>query len=649
MLKTLYRQIGQYKWAAVMTPVLTALEVVMDVLIPWVTASLIDKGINAGNMENVYRYGGLMLLMAFVSLALGIMAGRSSAVASTGFAANLRSAMYRNIQRFAFSDIDKYSTAGLVTRMTTDVQNLQQAFQQILRVTVRAPFRLVLSVVMCLVIDPRLSLIFIVAMVVLGVSLWQIISRVSKLFQQVFERYDALNESVGENVAGIRVVKAFVREKFENEKFARAAEGLYILYVRAESLMALNHPVMNMVVYGCMIALSWWGAHFIVGGTLTTGELTSLFTYVMSILQALMMLSMIFVMLTQSAASAKRVTEVINEEPDIVNPENPVMEVADGSLEFQGVRFDYRPTPQPLPCREGSEMPNQAEKQGESQAERVSTPLPSRATGVFRAATDVAAAPRRGANPSFATEGCQGGGSPSRRSALYNVTFSVGAGETIGVIGGTGSGKSTLVSLVSRLYDATKGSVLVGGRNVKDYDLKTLRSAVAVVLQQNTLFTGSILDNLRWGRSDATLEECREACRMAQADEFIMEMPNGYDTHIEQGGTNVSGGQKQRLCIARALLRHPKILILDDSTSACDTDTDRKIQQAFRTQLPEMTKLIIAQRISSVQHCDRILVMEGGHVTGFDTHEHLLETNQFYREVNELQSLGTGDFDKVES
>jgi len=432
MLKTLYRQIGQYKWAAVMTPVLTALEVVMDVLIPWVTASLIDKGINAGNMENVYRYGGLMLLMAFVSLALGILAGRSSAVASTGFAANLRSAMYRNIQRFAFSDIDKYSTAGLVTRMTTDVQNLQQAFQQILRVT-----------------------------------------------------------------------------------------------------------------------------------------------------------------------------EVINEEPDIVNPENPVMEVADGSLEFQGVRFDYKA---PLSSPEGDTIVSKS---------------------------------------SEAPSGAVGGASGSRRSALYNVTFSVGAGETIGVIGGTGSGKSTLVSLVSRLYDATKGSVLVGGRNVKDYDLKTLRSAVAVVLQQNTLFTGSILDNLRWGRSDATLEECREACRMAQADEFIMEMPNGYDTHIEQGGTNVSGGQKQRLCIARALLRHPKILILDDSTSACDTDTDRKIQQAFRTQLPEMTKLIIAQRISSVQHCDRILVMEGGHVTGYDTHEHLLETNQFYREVNELQSLGTGDFDKV--
>ena len=634
MLKTLYRQIGQYKWAAVMTPVLTALEVVMDVLIPWVTASLIDKGINAGNMENVYRYGGLMLLMAFVSLALGIMAGRSSAVASTGFAANLRSAMYRNIQRFAFSDIDKYSTAGLVTRMTTDVQNLQQAFQQILRVTVRAPFRLVLSVVMCLVIDPRLSLIFIVAMVVLGVSLWQIISRVSKLFQQVFEKYDALNESVGENVAGIRVVKAFVRETFENEKFARAAEGLYKLYVRAESLMALNHPVMNMVVYGCMIALSWWGAHFIVGGTLTTGELTSLFTYVMSILQALMMLSMIFVMLTQSAASAKRVTEVINEEPDIVNPENPVMEVADGSLEFQGVRFDYTGT---SPSPEGKTFPDPSEG-GEG--------LAGRNSSTSKQVSGRPSPPSEGSGEVSPSGAVVGG---SRRSALYNVTFSVGAGETIGVIGGTGSGKSTLVSLVSRLYDATKGSVLVGGRNVKEYDLKTLRSAVAVVLQQNTLFTGSILDNLRWGRSDATLEECREACRMAQADEFIMEMPNGYDTHIEQGGTNVSGGQKQRLCIARALLRHPKILILDDSTSACDTDTDRKIQRAFRTQLPEMTKLIIAQRISSVQHCDRILVMEGGHVTGYDTHEHLLETNQFYREVNELQSLGTGDFDGVDS
>ena len=587
MLKTLYQQIGQYKWASVLTPVFTALEVVMDVLIPFVTAKLIDLGLNAGDMQEVYRYGGLMIVMAFMSLALGILAGRFSSYASTGFAANLRKAMYRNVQRFAFSDIDKFSTSGLVTRMTTDVQNLQQAFQQILRVTVRAPFRLILSVVMCLVIDPRLSLIFIVAMVVLGVSLWQIISRVSRLFQQVFERYDALNESVQENVAGIRVVKAFVREQYENEKFARAAEALYKLYVRAESLMTLNHPVMNMVVYGCMIALSWWGAHFIVGGTLTTGELTSLFTYVMSILQALMMLSMIFVMLTQSAASAKRVCEVINEEPDIENPAHPVMAVEDGRVEFRGVRFDYAPL----------------------------------ATAV-------------------ADDGL------SRRSALYNITFSIAAGETIGVIGGTGSGKSTLVSLISRLYDVSKGEVLVGGRNVKEYDLKTLRTAVAVVLQQNTLFSGTILDNLRWGREDATLEECREACRMAQADEFIMEMPDGYDTRIEQGGTNVSGGQKQRICIARALLKRPQILVLDDSTSACDTDTDRKIQQAFRTRLPGVTKLIIAQRISTVEHCDRILVMEGGRVTGFDTHERLLADNQFYREVNELQSMGTGDFDK---
>lgn len=573
--------------AALLTPLFTALEVVMDVLIPWVTARLIDLGINAGDMAAVYRYGGLMVVMALLSLAFGILAGRFSAYASTGFAANLRSAMYRNIQTFSFSNIDKYSTAGLVTRMTTDVQNLQQAFQQILRVTVRAPFRLLLSIVMCLLIDARLSLIFIVAMLILSFSLWQIISRVSRLFQQVFEKYDALNQSVGENVSAIRVVKAFVREKYENEKFARAAEALYRLYVRAESLMALNHPVMNLVVYGCMIALSWWGAHFIVGGTLTTGELTSLFTYVMSILQALMMLSMIFVMLTQSAASAKRVCEVIGEEADIVSPENAVAEVADGSVAFQGVRFDYE------------------------------------------ALSDLAQ-----------------GTAKSRRSALYNVSFTIASGEIIGVIGGTGSGKSTLVSLISRLYDTVQGSVLVGGRNVRDYDLKTLRSAVAVVLQQNTLFTGSILDNLRWGRESATLDECREACRMAQADEFVMEMPNQYETRIEQGGTNVSGGQKQRLCIARALLRKPKILILDDSTSACDTATDAKIQKAFRTRLPDMTKIIIAQRISSVQHCDRILVMEGGMVTGFDTHERLLETNQFYREINELQSIGTGDFDE---
>ena len=581
----LCRQVGRYKWAALATPVLTALEVVMDVLIPYVTASLIDKGINAGDMQAVYRYGLIMIGMGLLSLLFGVLAGRVSAYASTGFAANLRKAMYRNVQTFAFSDIDKYTTAGLVTRMTTDVQNLQQAFQQILRVTVRAPFRLLLSIVMCLLIDARLSLIFIVAMLVLSVSLWQIISRVARLFSQVFERYDALNLSVEENVRGIRVVKAFVREKYENEKFARAAGALYQLYVRAESLMALNHPVMNLVVYGCIIALSWWGAHFIVGGTLTTGELTSLFTYVMSILQALMMLSMIFVMLTQSAASARRVCEVISQHPSIRNPEQPVMKVADGSVEFHEVRFDY-------------DLSNE-----------------------------------------HTTE------KKHKRSALYNVSFRIESGETVGIIGGTGSGKSTLIALVSRLYDPTSGEVLVGGRDVRQYDLTTLRSEVSVVLQQNTLFTGSVIDNLRWGRADATLEECREACRMAQADDFVMEMPQQYEAKIEQGGSNLSGGQRQRLCIARALLKRPRILVLDDSTSACDMRTDALIQQAFREQLPQVTKLIIAQRISTVSHCDRILVLDNGVVTGFDTHERLLATNALYREIYDIQKQDSGDFD----
>lgn len=519
-----------------------------------------------------------MLGMAFLSLAFGILAGRFSAYASTGFAANLRSAMYRNIQRFAFSDIDKYTTSGLVTRMTTDVNTLQNAYQQILRITVRAPFRLVLSVLMCLIIDARLSLIFLVALLILSFSLYQIISRVARLFRQVFEKYDELNLRVQENITGIRLVKAFVREEYESEKFARAAENLYRLYVKAESLMALNHPIMNMVVYGCIIALSWFGAHYIIEGTLTTGELTSLFTYVMSILMSLMMLSMIFVMLTQSAASAKRVAEIIDEQPDIVNPEQPVTTVPDGSIAFRGVRFDY------------------------------------------------------GASPKYQnTKGAH------KRSALYNITFTVNSGETIGVIGGTGSGKSTLVNLISRLYDPTQGTVLVGGRDVRDYDLTALRSAVSVVLQQNILFSGTILDNLRWGNPHATLDECRRACQIAQADEFIQQMPQGYDTRIEQGGTNVSGGQKQRLCIARALLKHPIILVLDDSTSACDTATDAKIREGFRTQLPEMTQLIIAQRILSVKDCDRILVMDNGVVTGFDTHDNLLKSNTLYQEIYAIQ------------
>ena len=588
MIKTLYRQIKGYWAATILTPVWTALEVLMDVLIPYVTASLIDKGINAGDMHNVYYYGTIMLGMAMMSMAFGILGGRCSAYASTGFAANLRSAMYRNIQRLAFSDIDKYALSGLITRMTTDVNSLQTAFQQLLGVSVRAPFKLVLSILMCLVIDARLSLVFLVALVILSFSLYHIISRVAKLFQQVFVKYDELNQSVQENITAIRLVKAFVREDYENEKFARAADNLYKLYVKAESLMAWNHPIMNMVVYGCIIALSWLGAHYIVEGTLTTGELTSLFSYVMSILMSLMMLSMIFVMLTQSAASAKRVAEIIEEEPDIVNPEHPVMEIADGSVSFEGVRFDYvRRTPHST----------------------LHTP---------------------------------------RKSALYNVSFCVASGETIGVIGGTGSGKSTLVNLVSRLYDVSQGEVRVGGRNVKDYDLSALRNAVSVVLQNNILFSGTILDNLRWGNPQATEEDCRRACHLACADEFIEQMPEGYHTRIEQGGTNVSGGQKQRLCIARALLKQPKILVLDDSTSACDTATDAKIREAIRTQLPEMTKIIIAQRILSVQSCDRILVMDNGVVTGFDTHEQLLKTNALYQEIYAIQKADKGDFDQKE-
>jgi ATP-binding cassette subfamily B protein len=578
MLKTLYSQIKQYRRAAALTPIFTSLEVVMDVLIPYVTAKLIDLGINAGDLRNVYLYGGIMLAMAFLSLYFGIRAGQYSAYASSGFACNLRDAMYRNIQTFSFSDIDKYSTSGLVTRMTTDVSNLQNAFQQLLRVSVRAPFRMLFSIFMCFVIDVRMSIIFVIAMVVLSVFLYFLISRVAGLFKQVFERYDQLNGSVQENIAGIRVVKSFVREDYENTKFGWAAEALYKLYVRTEGLMALNHPVMNLVVYGCIIAISWFGAQFVVSDTLTTGEITSLFTYVMSILMSLMMLSMIFVMLTQSAASGQRVAEVIDEQADIINPNKPLTEVPNGDVAFRHVYFAYQ--------------------------------------------------------------------SGSGEYAIQDINFSVRSGETIGVIGGTGSGKSSLVNLVSRLYDVAKGSVMVGGKDVRRYDLETLRNAVSVVLQKNVLFSGTVLDNLRWGNSEATLEECQEACRMACADEFIEQMPDGYDTRIEQGGTNVSGGQRQRLCIARALLKHPKVLVLDDSTSACDTATDAAIQRAFREQLPDLTKIIIAQRISSVRECDRILVLDKGRVTGFDTHDNLLRQNAIYREIYTLQNEDVGDFDE---
>jgi ATP-binding cassette subfamily B protein len=577
LIKKLIQQVRQFRTAAFLTPLFTALEVVMGVLIPYVTSWIIDRGIMAGDLKQVYLYGGLMLVMAFFSMLFGILAGRFSAYASSGFASNLRSAMFRNIQTFSFSNIDKYSSGGLITRMTTDVQSLQQAFQMLMRISVRAPLNLVFSVFMCVFINLKMSMIFVVALLILGTALYLIISRTVKLFAQVFQRYDDLNSSVQENIAAIRVVKAFVREDFEKKKFSKAAEALYKLFVKTESLQALNHPIMMLVVYGCIISLSWFGAQFIVVGDLTTGQLTSLFTYVMTILSSLMMLSMIFVNLTMSAASAKRVIEVIDEKADITNPEkDAVMTVADGSIDFDHVSFSY------------------------------------------------------GSAPPY---------------AIRDINLHINSGETIGVIGGTGCGKSSLATLVSRLYDTTEGTVKVGGVDVRRYDLTALRNEVSMVLQNNVLFSGSILDNLRWGKEDATLEECKEVCRLACADEFIEQMTDGYNTYLEQNGSNVSGGQKQRLCIARALLKKPKILILDDSTSACDTETDARIQRAFREQLPEVTKLIIAQRIQSVMYADRIIVMQSGQVTGFDTHENLLKNNALYQEIYQIQTKDKGDFD----
>ncbi len=577
MLKTILRQVGKYKWVALLTPVWTTAEVIMGVLIPYVTASIIDKGINAGDISNVYRYGALMIVLACLSLLFGILSARFGAYSSTGLAANLREAMYRNIQRFSFSDIDKFSTAGLVTRMTTDVSNIQNAFQMLLRTSFRAPLNMVSALFMCFFINGKLSLVFLVAMVVLSTFLAVLITRVARLFKEIFKRYDDLNGVVQENVSAIRVVKAFVREHHEMGKFDRAALSLFTLNVKAESLMALNHPVMNLVVNACIIALSWWGAHFIVGGTLTTGQLTSLFSYITTILGALMMLSMIFVQLTQSAASGARIAEVINEEPDMAEPEDPVLAVPDGSIDFDHVYFSYK-------------------KGGDY--------------------------------------------------ALEDIDLHIRAGETVGIIGGTGSGKSSLGNLIARLYDVSEGVVRVGGIDVRKYGMQVLRSEVAMVLQKSTLFSGTILDNLRWGKEDATLEECREACRQACADEFVEEFPDGYDTLIDQGGTNVSGGQRQRLCIARALLKHPKVLVLDDSTSAVDTATDARIRQAFMQRIPGTTKIIISQRILSIKDADRIIVMDDGRVNGFDSHENLLNTNEIYRDIYEMQtSGGEGDFD----
>lgn len=577
MIKTLIAQIKQYKKDTILTPIFTALEVLFEVIIPLITAKLIDDGISAGNMSAVVKYGVIMVIVAFLSLGSGVLAGKYAATASTGFACNLRHAMYDNIQRFSFSNIDKFSTAGLITRMTTDVTNIQNAFQMLIRIAVRAPFTLICSLIMCIAINGELSLIFLAALVFLGVALFLIIGKVSKIFEVVFKKYDDLNASVQENVSAIRVVKAFVREDHETTKFKNASNSIYKMFVKAESLIALNSPIMMFVVYFCIILISWLGAKFIVAGSLTTGELTSLFSYVMSVLMSLMMLSMIFVMLTMSEASAKRVVEVIKEEPDIVNPETPDTNIADGRIDFNHVNFAY------------------AHSSGEN--------------------------------------------------VLEDIDLHINAGETIGIIGGTGCGKSSLVNLISRLYDVTDGSVYVGGKDVKSYDLEALRNSVAVVLQKNVLFSGTILDNLRWGNENATEEECRAVCKLACADEFIERFPDKYNTYIEQGGSNVSGGQKQRLCIARALLKNPKVLILDDSTSAVDTATDAKIREAFAQRIPGTTKIIISQRISSVKDADRVLVLDDGKVSGFDTHEKLLETNEIYKEIYDAQTSGSGDFD----
>ena len=580
MLKTLWAQVGRYKKQAVLTPLFTMGEAVLEIAVPLVMASIIDDGIEAGNIGHVYRYGALMVGLAALGLLAGILAGTTAATASSGFAANLRAAMFRNIQEFSFANIDKYSTAGLVTRLTTDVTNVQNAFQMMTRMAVRAPAMMIAAAVMAVRVSPKMSVIFLVALICLIIVLPLLMIPTGKLFRQVFRKYDDLNASVQENVSAIRVVKSFVREGFEGEKFRKAAENLYELFVRTEKKMVLVMPVMMIAVYGCNLAISWYGAHYILDGSLTTGDLSMLFSYVMSILMSLMMLSMVFVMITMSAASAQRIVEVLGEKSDIVSPENALTEVADGSVDFENVSFAYR----------------------------------------------------------------QGSGKP----VLQNIDLHIRSGETMGILGGTGSAKSSLVNLIPRLYDVTEGTVKVGGRDVRDYDLEVLRSQVSVVLQKNVLFSGTIYENLRWGNPDATDEECQAACRLACADEFIQRFPEGYETKIEQGGSNVSGGQKQRLCIARALLKKPKILILDDSTSAVDTATDGKIRRAFREEIPGTTKLIIAQRISSVQDADRILVLDEGHVSAFGSHEELLKTSAIYREVWESQTgNGNGDFDRM--
>lgn len=578
MVRTLLKEVKEYKFVSIITPLFMILEVLMEMLIPFLMASIIDDGVNAGNIQHIYKVGGIMIVAAVVGLFAGMAGGKFGAKASAGFAKNLREAMFNHIQTFSFSNIDKYSTAGLVTRLTTDVTNIQNAYQMVLRMFTRAPASLICAMIMAFRINARLSNIYLIAVLLLGTILVLIMSHATRYFQQAFPKYDELNASVQENVSAVRVVKAYVREEQETNKFKKASENIYRIFIKAECNLVYNAPLMQLTVYSCILLISWIGAKMIVATTLTTGELMSLLAYCMNILMSLMMMSMVFVMVSMSTASIRRISEVLNETSDLKNPENPLLEVEDGSIEFSHVYFSYK---------KDSEEP-----------------------------------------------------------VLKDINLKIRSGETIGIIGGTGSAKTSLVNLVSRLYDVTEGEILVGGHNVKDYDMEALRNQVSVVLQNNVLFSGSILDNLRWGDKEATEEECRNACVLACADEFIQRFPDGYQTHIEQGGSNVSGGQKQRLCIARALLKKPKILILDDSTSAVDTATDAKIRRAFREEIPDTTKLIIAQRISSVQDADRIIVMEEGKINGFGTHEELVANNEIYREVYESQTQGGGDFDE---
>ena len=578
MLKTLLSHVKEFKRDSILTPICMLFEVAMEMVIPLLMASIIDKGVELGDMTHITKVGILMLVLALLGLAAGLLGAKYGANASAGFARNLRQAMYENIQTFSFSNIDKFSTAGLITRLTTDVTNLQMSYMMILRLGIRAPASMIVAMIMAFTISPRLASIYLVAVVILGIILALIMKHAMKYFRQVFPRYDDMNASVQENVSAMRVVKAYVREDYETSKFHKASQNIYQMFCSADKVLSWNGPAMSLTVYSCILLISWLGANMIVVGDLTTGGLMSLLAYCMNILMSLMMLSMIFVMLTMSMASAERICEVLHETPDIVNPESPVHDVADGSVEFRRVNFAYK--------------------------------------------------------------------KDADEPVLRDITFAVRSGETIGVIGGTGSAKTSLVNLICRLYDVTDGQVLVGGRDVREYDLEALRNQVSVVLQKNVLFSGTILENLRWGDKNATEEDCIRACQLACADEFIQKMPEGYHTRIEQGGANVSGGQKQRLCIARALLKKPRILILDDSTSAVDTATDAKIRKAFAEEIPNTTKFIIAQRISSVQQADRILVLENGQISGFGTHEELLDTNAIYRDVFESQTSGNGDFDE---